>query len=206
MITSEAINEIAAALSAAQAEIAPAPKDATNPHFKSKYADLASVWGACRAALAKHNLAVIQSPFYTDGRVGLGTRIMHKSGQWLQSEFSMKPTQDTPQGMGSCLTYLRRYALSAMVGVVADEDDDGNEASKPRQVYSAPPPLPRVQNMPKPGVFTAADPVFVERLERELVTQKIMGLKKKVLELLEGKPTIAGAVTAAIETAKMLEG
>lgn len=130
MKTSETINEIAIALIAVQAEIEPAIKDSTNPHFKSRYADLSSIWGSCRTSLAKNHLAVIQSPTFVDQRVVLITRVIHKSGQWIENELSIKPQQDTAQGIGSCITYARRYALASMVGVTVDEDDDGNEASK----------------------------------------------------------------------------
>jgi len=129
MTHSEQINEIATALAKAQAEIEGAKKDSTNPHFKSSYADLASVWDACRKALTANGLSVVQGPVSDEGRVGVTTMLMHSSGQWLESTFFMRPTKDDPQGAGSALTYARRYALAAMVGV-APEDDDGNAASE----------------------------------------------------------------------------
>lgn len=140
---SEQINEIAAALSKAQAVIAGAVKDSVNPHFKSAYADLASVWEACRKPLTDHGLSVAQTAATEDGRVGVTTLLMHASGQWISDTLVMKPTKDDPQGVGSCITYARRYALAAMVGV-APEDDDGNAASvkqpsRPVAVESAPP-------------------------------------------------------------------
>lgn len=133
---SEQINDLAAALVKAQAAMKPAIKDATNPHFKSKYADLAAIWEACRDALTSNGLSVVQMP--TDSaeanRVALVTMLLHTSGQYLSTTVSTKLTQETAQGVGSALTYLRRYALAAMVGIVADEDDDGNAASaQPRQ-------------------------------------------------------------------------
>jgi hypothetical protein len=126
---SEQIKDIATALAKAQAEIEGAKKDSTNPHFKSSYADLASVWDACRKALTGNGLSVVQGPVSDEGRVGVTTMLMHSSGQWLESTFFMRPTKDDPQGAGSALTYARRYALAAMVGV-APEDDDGNAASE----------------------------------------------------------------------------
>lgn len=131
MNTSEQINELAAALAKAQAQIQPAKKENVNPAFKSKYADLASVWDACREPLTANGLAVVQMP--TDcaeaGRVALVTTLLHSSGQWISSMVSTRIVKDDPQGVGSALTYLRRYALSAMVGVAPD-DDDGNAASQ----------------------------------------------------------------------------
>lgn len=128
MTHSENINEIAGALAKAQAVIAGAAKDSDNPFFKSKYADLASVWDACRKPLTDHGLSVAQTAATAEGHVGVTTILMHGSGQWIRDTLVMKPTKDDPQGVGSCITYARRYALAAMVGV-APEDDDGNAAS-----------------------------------------------------------------------------
>ena len=126
---SDSIAALAAALAKAQGEIEGASKDKTNPHFKSAYADLASVWGACRAPLSKNTLAVLQ-PSFTDGpRVTVTTILVHSSGEFIESDLTMVAGQNTPQGIGSCITYARRYALSALVGV-APEDDDGNAASQ----------------------------------------------------------------------------
>jgi hypothetical protein len=127
--TSEQINDLAAALSKAQKEIKGAVKDSTNPHFKSSYADLASVWEACREAITSNGLAVVQTP-HTDeaGNCHIVTMLTHASGQWIRDTFSLPPTKADPQGYGSAITYMRRYALAAIVGV-APEDDDGNAAS-----------------------------------------------------------------------------
>lgn len=126
---SEHINEIAAALSKAQAVIAGAVKDKTNPHFRSAYADLASVWDACRKPLTDNGLSVAQTAATDEGRVCVTTLLMHASGQWISDTLAMRPTKDDPQGVGSCITYARRYALAAIVGV-SPEDDDGNAASE----------------------------------------------------------------------------
>lgn len=139
---SEQINEIATALSKAQAVIAGAVKDKTNPHFKNDYADLSSVWDACRKPLTDNGLSVAQTAATEDGRVGVTTLLMHSSGQWISDTLVMKPTKDDPQGVGSCITYARRYALAGMVGV-APADDDGNAASAkptstPKAVVTAP--------------------------------------------------------------------
>lgn len=128
MTHSDDIKEIAAALSKAQALIIGAVKDKTNPHFKADYADLSSVWEACRKPLTDNGLSVAQGTESEDGRVGVTTILMHSSGQWMRSTLFMRPTKDDPQGAGSCITYARRYALAAMVGV-APEDDDGNAAT-----------------------------------------------------------------------------
>lgn len=128
--TSDSIGDLAAALALAQGEIRGAPKARTNTFFKADYADLAAVWDACRAPLAKNGLAVIQVPqIERPGEVVLETVLAHKSGQWVRSRYPIAPTKNDPQGLGSAITYARRYALAAIVGVVAiDEDDDGEAA------------------------------------------------------------------------------
>lgn len=125
---SDAINELAAALSKAQGEITHATRDSTNPYFNSRYADLASVWEACRGPLSRNGLAIIQSPSFNVGHVTVETTILHSSGQWQSSELTMVPVKSDPQGIGSAITYIRRYSLAAVVGVAPD-DDDGNAAS-----------------------------------------------------------------------------
>lgn len=130
---SDTITDLAAALSKAQGEVEGAKKDSANPHFKSKYADLESVWAACRDALTGNGLAVLQSPGLTvDGVMHMTTQLTHSSGQWIRGEMSLPLSKVDPQGAGSALTYMRRYALSAFVGV-APEDDDGNAAARPGQ-------------------------------------------------------------------------
>jgi len=128
---SENINEISAALAKVQGDIKAAQKDGANPHFKSRFASLNSHWDVCREVLSKNGLTVTQLPSLTeDGRNMLVTMLCHSSGQWFKSCMILKPVKDDPQGMGSCLTYARRYMLSAIVGTTSDdEDDDGEGAS-----------------------------------------------------------------------------
>lgn len=123
MTTSETINEIAAALAQAQGEITGAVKDSANPFFKSKYADLASVWDACRAPLSKHGLAIVQSPRADGTLVTVETMLTHASGQWIRDSLSVVAKDDSPQAVGSAITYLRRYALQSFAGVAPDDDD-----------------------------------------------------------------------------------
>jgi hypothetical protein len=128
-LRSASIAALAAALAKAQGEMEGAAKGNTNPHFKSKYADLASVWDACRGPLAKNGLAVLQ-PVSADGaRVTVTTILAHSSGDWIEESLTMTAQQNTPQGVGSAITYGRRYGLASMVGI-APEDDDGNAASQ----------------------------------------------------------------------------
>lgn len=126
METSEQINELAAALSKAQGKITGALKDSSNPFFKSKYADLAACWDACREQLASNGLAVIQTTADpAEGAVGVTviTRLVHSSGQWVQGRITLAPKDSGPQATGSTLTYARRYALAAIVGLAQIDDD-----------------------------------------------------------------------------------
>ena len=129
MLKSDNINELGAALAKAQAVIEGALKDTANPFFKSKYADLSSVWDACRKPLTDHGLSVTQMPTEAENGIGVETTLIHSSGQWISNTFTMPVSKADAQGVGSAITYARRYALAAMVGV-APEDDDGNAATK----------------------------------------------------------------------------
>lgn len=122
------ISELVKALAVAQGKITGALKDSSNPFFKSKYADLASVWDACRGPLSDNGLAVVQQTEADDQGVLVTTTLAHSSGQWMRSTLRLIPKETTPQGIGSAITYGRRYALAAAVGV-AQIDDDGNAAS-----------------------------------------------------------------------------
>ena len=122
---SETIGALAAALSKAQADITGALKDSSNPFFKSKYADLASCWDACRKQLAANNLAVIQTVsinWELDQSV-LVTTLAHSSGEWIRSELPIRAKDLSPQAQGSAITYARRYALAAIVGLAQIDDD-----------------------------------------------------------------------------------
>jgi len=134
---SEAINELATALAKAQGEMGAATKDSLNPHFGNKYADLASIWEACRAPLTKHGLCVLQPLSAEGARVTVTTILAHCSGQWISERLTMTAQQATPQAVGSAVTYGRRYALASMVGIAPD-DDDGNAASRPVDLAKAP--------------------------------------------------------------------
>jgi hypothetical protein len=140
---SESIKELVTALSKAQSEIKPAIKDAKNPHFKSDYATLAAAWEACREPLTKNGLAVIQLP---DGNQ-LITVLAHVSGEFISTvtPICIGQSNNPAQAYGSALTYARRYALMAIVGVAPD-DDDGNTAG---EKTNAPPQQAKFQAPPK---------------------------------------------------------
>jgi hypothetical protein len=128
MQQSESIAKLATALSIVQGKLSHAKKDSANPFFKSKYADLESVWDACRDLLAANGLSVMQFPGeYIDGTMSMTTILAHSSGEWIGQQMSLPVSKPDAQGSGSALTYMRRYALAAVVGVV-QADDDANAA------------------------------------------------------------------------------
>lgn len=145
------IDQLFAALAEAQGEIDNAKKDEQNPHFKSSYADLASVRSAIRAPFAAHGLSVLQFPSteirpLDNGGVWMGlrliTRLCHASGQWIEDELLVPVARQDAQSIGSAITYARRYSLMAITGVAPDDDDDGNAAAGNRQPQGGGLPYP----------------------------------------------------------------
>ena len=126
--TSEQINEIATALAKAQATLENVSKDRENPHFRSRYATLSGVLDEVRPKLAAQGISIFQAPVNGESdSIGVTTRLLHSSGQWIESAVFVRPTKFDAQGVGSVLTYLRRYSLMAVSGV-GPEDDDANAA------------------------------------------------------------------------------
>ena len=160
MITSDSINELAAALSAAQAEMRAAPMSGVNPHLRNRYATLNDVVDSARKPLADNGLSYVQMPCnpaeVDTPFIGLATRIMHKSGQWVETtlyfpmDSGANKAVSTVQAAGSILTYMRRYALAAALGIVADEDADGNPPAQTQKPSAA-----RANGVPSP----ASDPL-----------------------------------------------
>ena len=129
MKTSETINEVAAALSKAQGEVKNPSFNRVNPHFKSKYADLGEVLSVVRPALSKYGIALMQMTDFGDNGIVLHTRLTHSSGQWIESTYPVS-NLGTHQAMGAALTYAKRQALSAIVGVAGEDDTDGEDAKE----------------------------------------------------------------------------
>lgn len=151
MQMSEKCDQVVGAFIKAQSSLKKAAKDTDNPFFKAKYADLNAVWAACQDALCDNDLAAIQDVQTSPDGVTVATRILHSSGQWIECGPLTVPlgAKRDAQGVGSAITYGRRYGLSATLGVVADEDDDGNAAAKQK-------PDPKEQAQ-KPTCETAPD-------------------------------------------------
>lgn len=127
MNKSESIVELAKAMAKAQGEIENASKNAKNPHFRSKYADLAEVLNTVRPVMSANGISISQFPAFEQGIASVETIVMHSSGEWMSGVSSAPVSKQDAQGVGSALTYLRRYSLAAIAGI-AQEDDDANSA------------------------------------------------------------------------------
>jgi len=216
---SESLNELATALVAAQAEFGAVPKGSVNPFFKSKYAALPDVVSHATPILSKHGLAISQfiDGEYTEGDA-LTTYLLHSSGQFISHTMRLHLVKDDPQAQGSAVTYARRYAYMAALGLVADEDDDGNKAtqaksgavyeqSKPRATapakpLSTPSDAPKdVQDIIKAAQLAPTDE-FLNSLSQQYLTKgnlsekQVLAGKKKAYAVLKNNPSTIDALTA----------
>ncbi len=123
MNTSEQIDKLSPALVLARSQMGGAKKDAVNPFFKSSYSDLTSVMQAVSIPFADNDLCFIQGAEFIDGRIAVSTRLIHKSGQWIESTIELPAVKSDPQSYGSAVTYAKRYGLQAMAGVPSIDDD-----------------------------------------------------------------------------------
>lgn len=146
MDKSESIKEIAAALKSFQFTVTAVKKDGSNPFFKSKYATLENILESIKGYMHSFGLSFSQFPCTvplrgSEGGVaaGLYTVIMHTSGEWIGSAVPLELKGHTPQDQGSAITYMRRYALSAALGLATEDDDDGNAATQAVKAKPIPP-------------------------------------------------------------------
>lgn len=146
MKMSDTIAEIAQALAKAQGQIDDATKDATNPHYKSKYADLAAVRAVIREPLSVNDIAYVQASTCNGDEVSVETMLIHKSGEFISESLSIPLGKRDAHGIGSAISYGRRYGLMSLLGLAAD-DDDGNAA-----VQGAPDAAPKRKAAPPPPV------------------------------------------------------
>ena len=132
MKKSESIANLAMALCKFQGEVTNPKNTAPNPFFKSKYAPLSEVINTTKELMFNNGLSVLQSPSGDGEHIVITTLLMHSSGEWIEGEpLVLKADKITAQGAGSAITYGRRYALSAILGVASEEDDDGDHATRP---------------------------------------------------------------------------
>lgn len=235
MKTSQSIGHISSAIAAAQAEMESAKFDSKNPHFNSRYASLASVIEAVKP-LALNGVALTQDATVSRDDKGsiitVTTMLSHgESGEWISSELSMRIERDTPQGIGSALTYARRYSISAICGIAADEDDDAEkveprkpEPPKPPKKEAPKPPAktekpaePTKQEAPKPPAEKPAEPPKQEAKKVDIPTlRRINGLlgannlstpeeKKDVVECILGRSIVTAAELTEAEASAVID-
>jgi hypothetical protein len=189
---SETIGELAKALAAANGHIKNPNLDAVNPHFKSRYASLGAIINAVRAPLAAHGISAVQTVSNDGGSVGVTTTLLHSSGEWMaETIWSALPDRATVQQLGSSITYLRRYSLAAITGIVGEEDDDGNAGSsgdrndrpeprktfKPTEAKGAPVAAPKASAPPAKAAPAKAEPVK-DRIVADAYPEEYAGVFK----------------------------
>ncbi len=193
MNQSPQLDQLFTALAKAQGEMSAAAKDCANPFFKSRYADLSSVWTACREPLSKNGLSVLQIVQSSDLGDVLHTTLGHSSGQYMTSTMPIRIKTDGKndiQALGSTITYLRRYALSAIVGVAPDDDNDGNGSSYKVQPKAEPAIVP-VPLISKDELSTLRDAMpqcgseFNAKVMEWLATKGVFALDKMPITLFE---------------------
>jgi hypothetical protein len=143
MNKSESIAKLADALAKAQSEIVSVSKNATNPHFKNRYATLDAILDAVRHTLAKHGLSIVQGASESTQGFNVETYLVHSSGEYIANVVAVPVSKQDAQGVGSAMTYGRRYGVSALLALSTDEDDDGEAAAK----KPAPKPEPKPATM-----------------------------------------------------------
>jgi len=165
---SENISELSIALAKAQSQNGKVHKDAKNPFFKSNYATLAQVWETVRPALTANGLSVVQLPSHDESGYYVESMLIHSSGQWIKCKTYMKPVKEDPQGIGSLISYARRYALQSLV-MVCPDDDDGELAMGRSSVAAARTTVTKVlaPTTPKedPNWFAKVDSVIGTKAE-----------------------------------------
>lgn len=204
MQMSEQINELAGALAKAQGEMKAAAKDAKNPHLGNRYADLNSVWDSCREPLSRNGLSLVQLTVDApDGFIGVHTMLLHASGQFLGSTLflpwaSAKGLSDA-QAFGSGLTYARRYGMSATLGIVSDDDTDGNAVSHGSIPSSRPTtstPGPSGTGPGSPAQTAARAPLTVDQAEK-LLKEKMLKAHFEHGEIIKASEFFRSSLTDA---------
>lgn len=176
---SESISELAKALVKFNAKVGKISKDAKNPFFKNNYATLDNIIDEVRPILAEFGLNVLQLPSGDGQSIQVSTLLMHESGEWLESDtLTMKPVKNDPQGMGSAITYARRYALQSFLSLNTGEDDDGHNASQPHK-----------QQQPKK--------------QQPITPEQLGNLKMKVLELTQLRNITEAAVYTQLKVSDL---
>ena len=187
MRTSDTIGKIAAALAAAQANMGAALKDSQNPHFRSRYADLASVVEATRPHLAAQGIAIVQLPETSreTGEVAVTTALVHSSGEVIACRLSAVCKDLAPQPVGSAITYLRRYGLLSVAGIAPDDDDGEAAMGRPQERHPEPRPEPRKEDAPPPNLAKAVE-IRCGQIGATMAPVRYREIAAKMLDMAKG--------------------
>lgn len=215
---SSTIGALAGALAKAQSKIKGAVKDSANPFFKSSYADLQSVWDACREPLTSNGLAVIQTTEETANGTVLVTTLAHSSGEWIQGRLPVIAMKNEPQAYGSAISYSRRYALASLVGVYQTDDDAEQAQARTRPVQQVVKlkepevraPVKAVKPVEAPqaesGEYRIPDGQYAGKTLQELATDDLTGfylsLRNRALSAGKNPDEVGGKIGEAIQKIK----
>jgi len=211
MNTENATPELFAALAKAQGEVENASKASSNPHFKSKYADLAEILNTVRPTFSAHGIAIIQSSSYDGQMVSVTTILAHATGGFVESEASCVPAKTDGQGIGAATTYLRRYSLAAMAGI-AQEDDDGNSASHNKPLPASPFDISAIKTkitelgIDEEALLSFIGATSIDALSSEQARKALAAIAKKERQISDVHAAVSqAAATVKTNTAKSLD-
>ncbi len=209
MNKSESITNLVGALVVFQGKMTAVKKDATNPFYKSRYATLDTIWETIRKPLSENGLSVAQTMDIENGKDVLNTTLYHTSGEWISGMQSVNPVKDDPQSLGSAISYARRYSLSALLGVVADEDDDANIATKLEAKSDKPKAEPKSMEKPvspetpqkNESNISAAQTkkIYASVKEKGITTDQAKSYLKKIFNKLSTKELTISEASRLIE-------
>jgi len=199
METSASIKELTSALVKVQGELKAAKKTSENPFYHHRYADLATVWELCRKPLSDNGLAIIQTTDEVGDKLILETLLCHTSGEWIKGKLPITPVKQDPQGIGSAITYARRYALCSIVGITSeDEDDDAESAMGREQEMKIPEPITQAQQK---KIFASSREKGIEEEVKVYMSKTFGKAHTKELNKGEGSQLIEAIEKDAIKPA-----
>lgn len=216
---SDQLDQLFTALAKAQGEMSAAAKDCANPFFKSRYADLGSIWAACREPLSKNGLSVLQVVQTTESGDVLHTTLGHSSGQYMTSTMPIRIKMEGKggnelQALGAAITYLRRFSLAALVGVAPDDDNDGNGSNY--KAAQATPKSPFViidvplisenQALALDNLFALCNSDYQKNMKSWLNGKNISNIKNLPMTLYEGFKKSVDAHLAEMADKKTMVG
>ena len=207
MNKSESITNLAKALSNFQGKMIAVKKDAINPFYKSRYATLDTIWETIRKPLSENGLSIAQTMNVFGDKSLLETTLYHTSGEWISGTQLVNPIKDDPQSLGSAISYARRYSLSAILGIVADEDDDANVATKSelkteqKQEVKSPPDKWIEENKDIPNIITRAQTkkIYASVKERGITSAEAKAYLKEVFHKMSTKELTVSEASRLIE-------